>query len=304
MKESLFHLLKAHWRLSVSALFGVLVFCLWYFLWPHILMQRESETVFIWDWTFVNDLLAMPWGWFSLITAFVSQFFYHIFLGAIVMVVLCLMTQWITYRLLRFTGSSVWLFLLSFLPAIYVCSLPLYPHGENKETIVYDYLQRQGKWPKIIQLSKHKEPQTKACQNVVLLANFMTRQTDESTLFNTLKTGRMVLTSRTAAFIMSDIYMQMGMVAMSQRAAFEAMESIEDFNKSGRALQRLAVTNLVCGQYEVARKYMLLLERTLFYRLWAKKMLPLTEQPELLNSYPSLSRLRQMQNDSKDRIFH
>jgi len=304
MKQSPWDFLKVHWRQTVPALFGFLVFCLWYFLWPHILMQRESETIFLWDWAFVNDLLAVPEGWRSLATAFVSQFFYYSFLGALVMALLCLTTQWVAYRLLRFIGSSAWLFGLSFLPAIYVCCLPLYTHGTQQEGMVYDYLQYQGKWSQIIQLSNDEEPQTKACQNVVLLASFMTGQTDESTLFNTLKTGRTVLTSRTAAFIMSDIYMQMGMVAMSQRAAFEAMESIEDFNKSGRALQRLAMTNLVSGQYEVARKYLLLLEGTLFYRSWARQMLPLTEHPELIGRHPMLGRLQQMQKDTKDRIFH
>jgi len=304
MKETLWNYLKGHWRLAISTLFGFIVFCLWYFLWPHILMQRESETLFVWDWTFVGDRLAMPWGWCSLIKAFVGQFFYYTFLGAMAMAFICLLTQWAAYRLLRFRGHAVWLFLLSFLPAIYVCTLPLYSHGVNEESMVYDYLQRQGKWGQIVQLSQYHEPPSKACQNVVLLAHFMRGETDESTLFNTLKTGRMVLTSRTAAFIMSDVYMQMGMVAMSQRAAFEAMESIEDFNKSGRSLQQLALTNLVGGQYEVARKYMLLLERTFFYRSWTEKMLPLTEHPERIDSYPSLSQLRQMQKGMTDRIFH
>ncbi len=170
--------------------------------------------------------------------------------------------------------------------------------------MVYDYLQRQGKWAQIVEYSNQEAPPSKACQNTVRLALFMTRQTDEKTLFNTLETGRMVLTSRTAAFIMSDVYMQMGMVAMSQRAAFEAMESIEDFNKSGRSLQRLATTNLICGQYEVARKYLLLLERTLFYHSWAKQMLPLTEHPEMISRLPWFNKLQQMQKETKDRIFH
>ncbi len=293
-----------HCRTTSSVGLCFVVFCLWYFLWPHILMQRESETIFVWDWTFVNDRLAMPLGWISLIKAFIVQFFYYPLLGASVMALICLLVQWTTYKLLRRIRSSVWLFLVSFLPAIYVCTLPLYPYGKNREDMAYDYLQRQYKWSQIVQMSKDNEPQSKACQNVALLANFMTRQIDERTLFNTLKTGRMVLTSRTAAFIMSDIYLQMGMVSMSQRAAFEAMESIEDFNKSGRALQRLALTNIVCGQYEVSKKYLMLLEKTIFYRSWARQMTPLTENPNLISRYLSLIRLQHMMKDTNDRIFH
>lgn len=291
-------------RKTVTILFGLMVFSLWYFLWPHILMARESEGIFVWDWTFVNDRLDMPWGWCSLITAFIGQFFYHIFLGAAIMAFFCVMTQWLTYRLLSRIGSNAWMFFLSFLPAVGVCALPFYHLGSNEESMVYDYLQHQGQWTEIVAHSKQEPPPTKACQNAVRLALFMTKQIDESTLFSTLETGRMVLTSRTAAFIMSDIYMQMGMVSMSQRAAFEAMESIEDFNKSGRSLQRLATTSLVCGQYQVSRKYLLLLEKTLFYRSWARQMLALAEHPQLISSQPWLSRLQQMQKDTKDRIFH
>ncbi len=291
-------------KAAISVLFGFIVCCLWYFLWPHILMERESEMIFLWDWTFVSDRLAMPWGWWSLTAAFIAQFFYYPLLGAVVMALLCLLTQWMVYRLLRLIKASVWLFLLSFLPAIGVCTLPLYHHGNSEESMVYDHLQRQGRWLQIVERSKRATPPSKACQNTVRLALFMTKQMDEGTLFNTLETGRSVLTSRTAAFIMSDVYMQMGMVAMSQRAAFEAMESIDDFNKSGRALQRLAMTNLVCGQYEVARKYLLLLDRTLFYRSWARQMLPLTKHPEMISRYPSLHRLQQMQQEMKDHIFH
>ncbi len=302
--KRLWNFISKHWRTSSSAGFCLVVFCLWYSLWPHILMQRESETIFVWDWTFINDRLAMPLGWLSMIKAFVGQFFFYPFLGALVMALICLLVQTTTYKLLCFIKPSVWLFLLSFLPAIYICTLPLYSYGENREDMTYDYLQRHNKWSQIVEMSQDSEPQSKACKNAVLLADFMTRLIDERTLFNTLKTGRMVLTSRTAAFIMSDIYLQMGMVAMSQRAAFEAMESIEDFNKSGRALQRLALTNLVCGQYEVSRKYLLLLEKTLFYRSWARQMLPLTENPKLINRYPSLIRLQHMVKDTNDRIFH
>ncbi len=289
---------------AATILFGLVIFCLWYFRWPHILMARESEGIFVWDWTFVNDRLDMPWGWCSLITAFIGQFFYHIFLGAAIMAFFCVMTQWLTYRLLSRIGSNAWMFFLSFLPAVGVCALPFYHLGNNEESMVYDYLQRQGKWAQIVEHGKQETPPTKACQNTVRLALYMTKQIDESTLFSTLETGRMVLSSRTAAFIMSDVYMQMGMVAMSQRAAFEAMESIEDFNKSGRSLQRLVMTNLADGQYEVARKYLLLLESTLFYRSWARQMMSLVEHPETISRHPSLSRLQQMQKETKDRIFH
>lgn len=77
---------------------------------------------------------------------------------------------------------------------------------------------------------------------------------------------------------MSDVYMQMAMVNMAQRAAFEAMESVPNHNKSGRALLRLTETNIVTGQYDVARRYIGILQQTLFYRGVVEKLNAIVKQ--------------------------
>ena len=56
------------------------------------------------------------------------------------------------------------------------------------------------------------------------------------------------------------------MITVAQRTVFEAQEAILDFQKSGRCYQRLAQTYLILGNYEVARKYLIALQKTLFYR--------------------------------------
>ena len=87
------------------------------------------------------------------------------------------------------------------------------------------------------------------------------------------------------------------------RAAFEAMESIEDYDKSGRSLQRLVETSLITGRREVALKYISLLERTLFYRSWAKKMRLLAEHPELMEG-TVYDQLKKMYNESENLLFY
>lgn len=67
--------------------------------------------------------------------------------------------------------------------------------------------------------------------------------------------------------LLSNIYMAMGHVALSQRMAFESIVSND--NSSPRMLQRLVETNLIYGQYEVADKYISRLKKTRFYRDWA-----------------------------------
>ena len=92
--------------------------------------------------------------------------------------------------------------------------------------------------------------------------------------------------SQASAFMVSDMAYQMGLVNVAQRVAFEAMEFVPNHNKSGRALKRLAETSLISGEYALARKYLELLSQTTFYRPWAKRMLPLVDDPKRIKDYP------------------
>lgn len=96
-----------------------------------------------------------------------------------------------------------------------------------------------------------------------------------------------------ASLMTSEVYWQLGLVNTAQRFMFEAMEAIPDNNKSSRIIRRLAETNLVNGQYEVARKYLKLLQKTMFYSKWADKTLSLLDDEEAINSHPLYGELRQ-----------
>ena len=112
------------------------------------------------------------------------------------------------------------------------------------------------------------------------------------------------LKSATSAFLMSEIVFSMGMVNVSQRSAFEAMEAIPNYNKSARALRRLVETNIITGQYDVARKYIAILEETTFYRGWARKMTALMDHPEQIRDYPLYDRLKEIYDNGKDQFFY
>ncbi len=92
----------------------------------------------------------------------------------------------------------------------------------------------------------------------------------------------------------AEAFYQLGMINVAQRTVFEAQESILDFQKSGRCYKRLAQTNLINGNYEVARKYLMALQKTLFYREWADKTIPLLDNEEAIAKHPEYGRLRQM----------
>jgi len=71
------------------------------------------------------------------------------------------------------------------------------------------------------------------------------------------------------SILLSDIYFSMGHIAMAQRMAFEANESMQHIG-TPRMLKRLILTNLIFGAYPVAEKYINLLEQTKYYKVWAR----------------------------------
>ena len=70
--------------------------------------------------------------------------------------------------------------------------------------------------------------------------------------------------------LLSDLYFSMGHIALSQRMAFEANQSISNYSGS-RMLQRLIQTNLIYGAYPIAEKYLDLLAQTRYYKEWASE---------------------------------
>ena len=84
------------------------------------------------------------------------------------------------------------------------------------------------------------------------------------------------------------------MVNTAQRFTFEAMEAIPNFRKSARCFKRLAETNLINGQYEVAAKYLRALRKTLFYKEWAEDAMTYLYDEDKINAHPEWGWLRQI----------
>ena len=118
-----------------------------------------------------------------------------------------------------------------------------------------------------------------------------------------LLNSRDVLSSETAALMMSDVYFQLSMVNMAQRAAFEALVTTKSTNAKTRALQRLTETALVTGQYEIARKYISILEEEGSVDKWLKDIKPLAEHPERIEQHPVYQQLRQNHEKVEDQFF-
>ncbi len=103
--------------------------------------------------------------------------------------------------------------------------------------------------------------------------------------------------------MVSDIAYQLYWPNISQRLSFDAMEYIPNYNKSGRAIRRLVETCIITRQYELAKKYLDILEKTTFYREWAKSMRPLTDNPQLITNYPFMKKAQECYDNTEDVFF-
>ena len=109
--------------------------------------------------------------------------------------------------------------------------------------------------------------------------------------------------SVSSAFIVSNLAALLSWPNISQRATFEAMEYIPNYNKSTRALKQLAETSIITEQYALAKKYLSILEETTFYRRWAKEMQSLADNPKLIEKYPLMQKSREKYEETTDIFF-
>ena len=179
---------------------------------------------------------------------------------------------------------------------------------EQETLFAYDYLTRTGQWKKILELDRKKpadKPFSVCCVNLALAKTgslgdhiFEHIQGGPSGLFP--KFAKSALTPLPA----SEVFWQIGMVNACQYYTFEANEAIADFQKSGRCYKRLAQTNIVNYDYDVARKYLHALEHTLFYRGWARKTLAMLKDETSIDSDPDYSLRRSLRSHGKDEIYN
>ena len=175
-------------------------------------------------------------------------------------------------------------------------------YSGTREERLFDKWQRQGRWDKIVSHSREHAVQSLACQKVALMAQWRQGNTSVD-LKECLTDSREVLTSQTAALMMRDSYMLLGMPAMAQRAAFDAMVKTNGKKLRERPLRRLVEAALVMNQPQLAMKYITILEDYSSSSEWAQSMKLLAQHPELIYHYPTLSKLRKSYENAQDAFF-
>jgi len=161
---------------------------------------------------------------------------------------------------------------------------------EAEEIMTYDYLVRNERWNDVLKYTDKNPPRNFLSLAMLNLSLAKTGQLGNR-MFNYEQHGVRGLflsfnREYVAAIMGSEIFYQLGLINASQEYAFESMETIPDMGKSARILKRLAETNLINGQYKVSEKYLKILEKTLFYRKWAKSTMTFLNNEEKINNDP------------------
>lgn len=407
-----------HLHLLYTFLFGVAVFLFFGLAYPHHLHYQEQYQLFLFDSTYVWEIVRQPGGVADLLGRFCTQFFLFAWVGAFIIALLLSAVQLLTLRLINVQWlyglsfvpsfllwlylldenalmSGVWAILLTLfaawcivrltsgwvrrilliiaIPILYILVGPVclpipvdglwlgihyhrYPtvfpwllwgaalsvwvfialritpfaakestpltHREGlgvglfllvalvmgifvwknanfkaEKVMQYDFMACHQQWNRILQTVSAEKPNNQIGVTVQNLALGMRGMLSER-LFDYHQNGLLGLLpdverDATSPMPTAEAFYQLGMIYVAQRTVFEAQESILDFQKSGRCYKRLAQTNLILGSYEVARKYLTALQKTLFYSDWANETLPLLGNEEAIAKHPEYGRLRQ-----------
>jgi hypothetical protein len=194
---------------------------------------------------------------------------------------------------------------IAILPA--ACLAPLFADMEKERLFGYDFMARMGQWNKILVTSDRHAPDSPIaveCTNLAL-AKTGHMPTDMFTFYQNGPAGLLPEFTRDhfSPVPTGVVYYHLGMVNTAQTFFFEAQEGIPDFQKSARLTQALAKTNLINGDYEVARKYVNTLKQTIFYRKWAKETEQLLVNPGMINKVPEYAYLRSVRMKEHDIMF-
>lgn len=160
----------------------------------------------------------------------------------------------------------------------------------------YDFMVRMQMWNRIMLRADAKNPDTPKTVSCLNLALGKTGRLPDSQ-FEYFQNGPDGLLppfsgDHTNPVSTGEIYWHLGMVNTAQRFAFEAQEAIPDFQKSARLYRRLAETNIVNGDWDVARKYLKALHNARFYRRWADETAALLDAGTIFEKRPELAQAR------------
>ena len=174
---------------------------------------------------------------------------------------------------------------------------------DTQETLAYDWLIRHERYADVLKRAEKYQPHNpvSACSvNFCLFAQGQLHTRMDQ--FYQCGTEGLVLPSirdNLSDITSAELLWMMGMPNITLQYCFDLQESIQNGRKSGRFLSRIAECNIVNGWYDRARRYLDILEHSLFYRKWAKGQKALIQDEDKVAADPVYAYIRNVrfQND-------
>lgn len=170
-------------------------------------------------------------------------------------------------------------------------------NSDKYELLKQDYLIRHEQWDKLLERASRRVVQTPFWSNSVNLALSAKGQLADK-IFDYWQSGPNALLSPMVRDNMTNLptaeaFWRLGMVNSALRYYSDLQESILNARKSGRFEKRITECLIVNGQYDVARKHLALLKKTLFYSSWAEEAEKSLGSEAAINAHPVWGKQRQ-----------
>lgn len=152
------------------------------------------------------------------------------------------------------------------------------PDLEYEKLVAADIETFRENWDKVIKISESGLLYNEACY-LYNLAYAMQGRLSETLLHHpqNYTSGLFCfVTDQVSPFsngMAGEVWYHLGNMTLADQSAMVTMQSSPK-HTGARFVKRLAMINLVTGQYGAAQKYLSMLGRTMFYHKWAEKMLP------------------------------
>lgn len=168
--------------------------------------------------------------------------------------------------------------------------------ADKEKELAYLFAARRMDWTTVISISQKDMPNSLLALNTFNLALAVTGQAG-NLMFSVPQTtsGALMLPEDMDMIFCSEIWFNLGMINESKRYAYESMMAIPDKQKSGFFLMRLAESELITGNYNVARKYLNVLMKAPFYRKWAVRRLEMCGNDKAVEEHIVYGPLRSRQ---------
>lgn len=116
--QSMKDILIKHWRTVSTVLFGVAIFLFWRIGYPQVISFNEELQLFVFDTDYLQTFFEYPGGIAAYIGTFLTQFYASLTVGAIILALISVVLQQLTWHLIRLDNSANYMYVLSFVPSV------------------------------------------------------------------------------------------------------------------------------------------------------------------------------------------